>query len=112
MKNKLGFLGFLGLLGLLGFFSENKIFFCFFGFLVYFRYFAVIPDELFKENVRKAATPAFFTGVVIYTLTGALTAFSISTTVYVTCLVLGFVVSFFLFTGIFVYYEMKEKMAK
>lgn len=112
MKNKLGFLGFLGLLGLLGFFSENKSYFCFFGFLAYFRYFAVIPDELFKENVRKAATPAFFTGVVIYTLTGALTAFSISTMIYVSCLVLGFVVSFLLFTGIFVYYEVKEKMGK
>lgn len=112
MKNKLGFLGFLGLLGLLGFFSDNKAFFCFFGFLAYFRYFAIIPDELFKENVRKAATPAFFTGVVVYTLTGALTFFQICTTVYVSCLVLGFVVSFLLFTGIFVYYEFKEKAGK
>ncbi len=112
MKNKLGFLGFLGLLGILGFFSENKTYFCFFGFLVYFRYFAVIPDELFKENVQKAATPAFFIGVVIYTLTGALTFFPISTAVYVSCLVLGFVASFLLFTGIFVYYEIKEKTGK
>lgn len=109
MKNKLGFLGFLGLLGFLGFFTENKTYIFFFTFLIYFRYFKVIPDELFKENVRRAATPAFFTGVAIFVITSGLTAFSISTLYYVTGLVIGFAVSFMVFTIIMASLEIKER---
>lgn len=108
MKNKLGLLGLLGLLGIVGFFTPNKVYFAFFAFLIFFRYLFVIPDELFKENVRRAATPAFFTGVVIYTITAALTAFSISIPFYVGGLVLGFTASFLVFTAVFVYFEQKE----
>lgn len=75
MKNILGYLGFLGLLGVLGFITDSKAYFGFFGFLGYFRYFAVIPDELFKANVKNAATPAFFAGIVVFAITVALTAF-------------------------------------
>jgi multisubunit Na+/H+ antiporter MnhF subunit len=32
----------------------------FFGFFAFFQYFNIITDELFQENLRKAATPAFF----------------------------------------------------
>jgi hypothetical protein len=112
MKNKLGFLGFLGLLGIVGFFTPNKVYFFFFAFLYFFRYFSVIPDELFNENVKKAATPAFFTGLVIYTITAALTAFSISTLFFVAGLVLGFAASFLVFTILFVSYELKESSGK
>jgi hypothetical protein len=108
MKNKLGLLGLLGLLGVVGFFNPNKVYFAFFAFLYFGRYFFVIPDELFNENVKRAATPAFFTGMVIYTLIAALTAFSISIKFYVTGLVLGFALSFLVFTAIFTYFEMKE----
>jgi hypothetical protein len=108
MKNKLGLLGFLGLLGIVGFFTPNKIYFAFFAFLYFGRYFFVIPDELFKENVKRAATPAFFTGMVIYTITAALTAFSISIKFYVAGLVLGFSASFLVFVALFVYFEQKE----
>ena len=112
MKNKLGYLGFLGVLGVLGFITNNKIYFSFFGFLVYLRYFFVIPDELFKANVQKAATPAFFVGVVIYTITAALTAFYINTTIFVICLVFGFVSSFLVFTIILTSCESKENRSK
>ncbi len=35
----------------------------FFGFAYYFRYFFVTPDEMFQQNVRKAASIGFFSGV-------------------------------------------------
>lgn len=34
------------------------------GFLYYIRYFTVIPDELFQQNLQKAATTAFLIEVV------------------------------------------------
>ena len=58
--NKLGLFSILALLGFLGFWTENKGFFGFFGFAAYLSYFNVLPDELFWQNVQKAATTAFF----------------------------------------------------
>lgn len=62
MKNKLALFGFVSLLGFLGVFTENHWYLGYFGFLVFFRYLTVIPDELFYANVRKAGSYAFFTG--------------------------------------------------
>ena len=112
MKNLLGFVGFVGLLGGLGFVTHNPAYFGFFGFLYYFRYFMVIPDELFKANIQKAATPAFFVGIAIFAITMALTAFSISTLIFVMGLVIGFVVPIFIFTIIFVVCELRESWSK
>ncbi len=57
--NKLGLLSCLAVLGFLGFLTENKGFYGFFGFAAYLMYFRVLPDELFWQNVQKAATTAF-----------------------------------------------------
>lgn len=112
MKNKLGYVGLLGLLGIVGFFAHNAVYFALFAFLYYLRYFWVIPDELFKENVRKAASPSFFTSLVLYTATVALTAFHISTLFFVIGLVAGFVVPFILFTLLLTSFELKEGRCK
>ena len=112
MKNRLGYLGLLGLCGVLGFAAHNYAYFGFFGFLYFFRYFAVIPDELFKENVKQAATPAFFVGMVIYVLTAGLSVFHISTLIFTTGLVLGFAFPFLIFTIILVHSELRESLGK
>ena len=113
MNNKLGYLGILGLIGLLGF-TGNFCFFSFFGFFAYFRYFKVIPDELFKENVRKAATPSFFVSIIVTALiSGYITLFK-NTTIQdlssdlVTGLAMNFALPIFVFTGILVYLEINE----
>lgn len=62
--NKLGLLSLLALIGILGFTTENKAYLGFFGFLGYVRYFFVTPDELFIQNIRKAASLGFFSGVI------------------------------------------------
>lgn len=112
MKNKLGYVGFLGLLGIAGFFAHNYVYFALFAFLYYLRYFWVIPDELFKENIRRAALPSFFTSMVLYAVTVALTAFRISTLIFVIGLVAGFMVPLILFTILLVFFEMKESWSK
>lgn len=108
MKNKLGFLGFLGLLGILGFITHNNTYFWFFALIYYFKYFWIIPDELFKHNIRKAATPAFFVGMIIFFITGALTALHISTLVYVIGLAAASMASILTFTFTLVLCELKE----
>lgn len=108
MKNKLGLLGMLGFLGILGFVTDNRYFLAFFGFLVFFRYFFVIPDELFKLNVRRAAAPAFFTGVGIQAITITITAFTKDVPQLVTGLSLSFSISIALFIILLVIAEFKE----
>lgn len=108
MKNPLGYLGFLGLLGILSFISQHWTYLWFFCFFIFFRFFWVIPDELFRENVKRSATPAFFTGMVLYVITAALTAFHISTSVYVAGLVIGFASSFLVFAVLLAIYSYRE----
>ncbi len=113
MNNKLGYLGFLSLLGLLGF-TGNIGFFGFFGFIAYFRYFKVIPDELFKENIRRAATPGFFVSITVTALVTVYIALlkNVSAQDVATGLAIGltinFVLSVFVFTGILLYLEIHE----
>ena len=68
--NKLGFLALLALLGFFGFFTSVRML-GFFGFAYYIRYFFVVPDELFEQNVQTAATCGFFSGIAV---TAVLTA--------------------------------------
>jgi hypothetical protein len=96
-KNPLGFFGFLGLLGVLAFITRHWPYLWFFSFFIFFRFFWVIPDELFKENVKKSATPAFFTSLVLYVLTVASRAFYSSNDLYMACLVITFAASFLVF---------------
>lgn len=72
--NKYGFLGFLSLLGLIGIFTDARSFLSFFAFAVDFSYFAVKPDEMFLEQMRKAAARAFFASMGVM---GAVTLFQV-----------------------------------
>ncbi len=58
--NYLGLLSLLSLIALLGWVLEEPGFYGFLGFAYYLRYFAVQPDELFRMNLQRAATFAFF----------------------------------------------------
>lgn len=65
MKCRYGFLGFFSLIGLLRFWTDNPMFFPFLGFALFFEYFFVETDEMFVQNMRKAAAWAFFSELVI-----------------------------------------------
>lgn len=63
MKRKLnpvGFLSGISVIALLGIITNNHGWFGFLGFLYYCRYFWIIPDESFWNNIEKSATVAFF----------------------------------------------------
>ena len=68
MKRRYGFLGFFSLIGLLGFWTHNPMYFPFLGFALFFEYFFVKTDEMFIDNMRKAAAWAFFSNLTTATI--------------------------------------------
>lgn len=109
MKNKLGFLSLLGFLGIIGIITEDRTYLSFFAFFVFFRYFFVIPDELFRLNVRRAASPAFFTGVAVQAATVAVNAVTKDDSFLIAGLGMSFAVSMFVFIILLVIAEFKEQ---
>lgn len=108
MKNKLGYLSLLAVLGVLGFLSDNKAYLGFLSFLYYLRYFFVIPDELFKANVQKAATPAFFTGLALSAATIMLRVLMNNDAVLAIGMGIGMALSILVFTVILLVCELRE----
>jgi len=107
--NRLGFLSLLSLLGILGLFVDNSGLLGFFGFLYYLRYFFVIPDELFQENVRKATSIGFFTGVAATGLVFALRVVLPVSIAPSVALATTFIVSVACFTIALVVFEIREQ---
>lgn len=107
--NKLTLIALLGLMGILGLVTEKKGFLGFFGYLYYLRYFMVIPDELFENNVRKAGSFGFFTGMAVSAIT--ISYFVLSGNVLTAHIgfTSGFVASMFAFTISLSYFEYKEQ---
>lgn len=57
--NPVGFLSILATISILGIVTQNSGWYGFLGFLYYIKYFYVIPDENFWENIKKSSTLAF-----------------------------------------------------
>ncbi|RCX17206.1 uncharacterized protein DUF3796 [Anaerobacterium chartisolvens] len=106
--NKLGFLSLFALLGIIGLIIDKKALLGLLGFVSYFRYFFVTPDEMFIQNVRRAASIGFFSGVVVTTIAVVLCALLPSLIASNVALVSGYVVSIFFFTIALVVLELKE----
>lgn len=68
MKRRYGFLGFISLIGLLGLIEKNADFYPFLAFILFFQYLFVQPDEMFVENMRKAAAWAFYANLTAATI--------------------------------------------
>ena len=62
--NILGFLSLLALIAVLGWQTDNTGLYGFFGFAYYIRYFWVMPDEFFRQNMQKAASCAFMSQMI------------------------------------------------
>lgn len=110
MKNKFGLIGFVALLGIWGIYTDEPMFLPFFAFILFFEYLFVIPDELFVQNIRKAAGWAFF-GNLIITISATLifSAFNMSSNPLAggSALGFGFGISIFCFSTSFL--EWREK---
>lgn len=107
--NKLAFMSLLALLGFLGINEQHGPMLGFFGFASYIRYFFVNPDELFRQNVRKAASIGFFSGVSITSLALAVHIIFPEFLTGSIVLVSSFVVSVVCFTIALLVFEIKEQ---
>lgn len=99
MRNSLGLLGFLGLLGLLGLVTDNPGFYGFFGFFGFFGFAKMLPDEMFRANVDRAARNAFVSSVLIYPIVVTWGAVTSSHMVFA----VGFAISFAVQMVVFVF---------
>lgn len=107
--NKFGFLSMIGLLGIFGIVTENRGFLGFFGYVHFIRYFTVIPDELFKDNIRNAGCNGFFAGIGVSTIFLAICLIIKKSALFQLAFLSGFIVSMFVFSITLVYYEYKEQ---
>lgn len=67
--NRIGLLGLLGLLALVWPIAGHWPFIFTLGYCTFFRYLRVIPDELFKENIKSSAATGFFVTQILIALT-------------------------------------------
>lgn len=67
-KNPLSYLGWLGLIGIIGIYYMAPWMITFLLFFFFFTYSKMVPDELFWNNVRRAATKAFAVNIGSQTL--------------------------------------------
>lgn len=107
--NKLGFFGFLGFISLVGVYTGKKEFFSFFAFFVFFQYFRVIPDELFKANLGRATTPAFFLTLASLAISMALSMLSNEVSILENGLGISYCIAIISFISVFAYLQYKEK---
>lgn len=107
--NKLSLLSLLALLGLLGLMKGNSDMVSFLGFIYFIRYIFVTPDELFMENMRRAASTGFFTGIGATGLAMAVHIILPDLLSPSVVAVSGFVVSMFCFIIALILLELRER---
>ncbi|WP_298844299.1 DUF3796 domain-containing protein [Clostridium sp.] len=120
MKNKMGYLGCIGFIGILGLWVGNFAISTFLVFFFFFTYAEVVPDELFKENIKKAALNAFISNMIINTV--ILIVCTLITNFYhfttpnskmlsysFAAFTLNFVISILIFVFTLIFYGHKEK---
>ena len=104
--NYLGFLSLVALLAPMGYLTGEIGFYGFLGFLYYARYFTVLPDEFFRENVRRAAMAAWLSEMVLLVpLTYLSFFFSGAARALATGFGLSFAAAIFVFTIALMVYE-------
>ncbi|HJJ38475.1 MAG TPA: DUF3796 domain-containing protein [Methanocorpusculum sp.] len=108
--NMIALMGLIGFLGFLGFYTGNFGYFGFFGFFVFFTYALKKYDELFDTYVKKAATTAFFTSVVLFCAALCAVVLLGDPALIPTLLTLVFVFSVMVFILRLVIYEMAENV--
>lgn len=108
--NPLGLLSLLSLIAALGFLSGDNGWFGFLAFLYYIRYFWVIPDEFFLENIRKTATLAFFSSALSFAAYAFICClFFEPTQAAAMAFALSFATSIIIFSLTLAFYEWREQ---
>lgn len=108
-----GSLGLLSALGILGIYTENKLFLCFFAFLIHFKYLFVDIDEMLEDYTNKSAAFSFFAGNFVFTIISLYRFFVLNHDLYessIFALLFSWSISIFVYTILIIIYEFKEKI--
>lgn len=110
MQRKYGFLGFLSLVGVIGLVTKSPQYYPFLGFAIFFEYFFTKADEMFVENIRKAAAWAFFANLLVTTIVTCYCAMVLgkTDTALEKGIGLGFGIAILLFCFMTAYFDWKD----
>lgn len=122
MKNKLGYLGFLGFVGILGLYWGSFTHSIFLIFFFFFSYRNMIPDELFKENIKKSALVSFMVNMIfnimilmIGSIISNFNHYAEPNMIMIFYTSIAFIINFIISISIFIfslmYYSYREKRA-
>jgi len=106
--NPLGYLSLLGVLGFSGFITGLPALYMFFGYFGYAYYFRIIPDELFREHLLKAAAISFILTLLAITLLIILASVTENMEFASTGLFVSFILANISFAVIHTFYEIRE----
>lgn len=108
-----GSLGLLSALGILGIYTENKLFLCFFAFLIHFKYLFIDIDEMLEDYTNKSAAFSFFAGNLVFVIISLYKFFVLNYGLYeysIFALILAWTISIFVYTILIIIYEFREKL--
>jgi hypothetical protein len=108
-KNPFGYISILGLLGISGFVTGLPALFLFFGYFGYAYYFRIIPDEMFKEHLLKAAAMSFLLTLLSITVLIILVSITENMEFASTGLFISFIIANISFAVIHTFYEIREE---
>ena len=108
-----GSLGLLSALGILGIYTENKLFLCFFAFLIHFKYLFVDIDEMLENYTNESAAFSFFAGNFVFVIISLYRFFILNYELYDSftfALILSWIITILVYTILIVSYELKENL--
>ncbi len=111
MKRRYGLIGLLSLIGVLGIITHTRDYYPFFAFALFFEYFFVKTDEMFLENMRKAASWAFYLNLATTAITTCYFALikQIPELALQKGIGMGFGISLIVFSFVTAYFDWKER---
>ncbi|MCZ0717455.1 DUF3796 domain-containing protein [Aerococcus kribbianus] len=114
-KSKLmyGSLGLLSLLSLVGIFTDQKIFLCFFAFIIHFQYLFKETDEMMEAYMNKSAMISFYANSISFVLAMFISLFVLNHELYkslIFSLALSWSISILVYTILILNYEIREKI--
>lgn len=109
MKRRYGLIGLFSIIGVMGVITQNTSLYPFLAFVIFFEYLFVEPDEMFVSNMRKAASWAFYTELVITALITCIAIFLFPETALQKGAGAGFGVALVVFCLTTAYFDWKER---
>ena len=109
MKWRYGLIGLFSVVGIMGLLIRDTSLYLFLAFAIFFEYLFIEPDEMFVDNMRKAAAWAFYTELVITALITCVAVFPFPETALQKGAGVGFGIALIVFCFSTAYFDWKDR---